>query len=110
MRAKEDLVEMATDRQHWNGAASGFHDQMVQTRWNDFLAGWRRINMSSQPMLSHRQSAYCPTCKSFTSQSRGYRYGTRYCGICGDEFSLQQSREAFKQDHGRESNGYDSEE
>lgn len=55
--------------------------------------------MSSHRLLSHRQSAYCPTCKSFTSQSRGYKYGTRYCGICGDEFSLQQSREAFTRDH-----------
>lgn len=26
---------------HWNGAASGFSDQMVQKRWRDFLAGWR---------------------------------------------------------------------
>lgn len=28
-------------RQHWNGAASGFHDHQVQSRWKDFLAGWQ---------------------------------------------------------------------
>lgn len=30
-------------RQHWNGAASGFHDHQVQSRWHDFLAGWKAM-------------------------------------------------------------------
>lgn len=28
-------------KQHWNGAASGFADRVVHSRWNDFLAGWQ---------------------------------------------------------------------
>ncbi len=28
-------------RQHWNGKKSGFHDHLVQRRWQDFLAGWK---------------------------------------------------------------------
>lgn len=28
-------------RAHWNGAKSGFADDMVQHRWHDFYAGWK---------------------------------------------------------------------
>jgi transposase-like protein len=47
--------------------------------------------------LSAKESVYCPTCKIHSSQSRGSRRGTRYCGVCGNEFSLEQSRIAHGQ-------------
>jgi len=27
-------------RQHWSGAAEGFHDHQLQQRWRDFAKGW----------------------------------------------------------------------
>lgn len=34
-------------KQHWNGAASGFSDHMIQSRWRDFLQGWQsRVKLS----------------------------------------------------------------
>lgn len=28
-------------KQHWSGAANGFADWGVQSRWKDYLAGWK---------------------------------------------------------------------
>lgn len=50
-------------------------------------------------MLSHRESAYCPTCRIHSSQERvkGKR-GVRYCGGCGNYFTLKESRQAERDD------------
>jgi hypothetical protein len=54
LRARAEFVKMIKEenfysdfsrqslKQHWNGAASGFSNDMVQSRWRDFWAGWQR--------------------------------------------------------------------
>lgn len=55
----------------------------------------RRVNR----MLSHRKSAYCPTCGLNSSQERVKgRRGVRYCGGCGNYFTLKESRQAEHDD------------
>ncbi len=44
--------------------------------------------------LPQNQSAYCPKCELHTSQGRGAERGTRYCGSCGETFTLTESRAA----------------
>lgn len=38
-----DIADFAKQslKQHWNGAVSGFSDERVQNRWQDFRAGWQ---------------------------------------------------------------------
>lgn len=49
--------------------------------------------------LRNQESAYCPTCGIHSEQERvtGKR-GSRYCGGCGSIFTLEESREAERQD------------
>lgn len=38
-------------KQHWNGAASGFSNHMVQTRWGYFREGWQATRAADPPSL-----------------------------------------------------------
>lgn len=48
--------------------------------------------------LSHKESVYCPVCKIHSSQERALKRGTRYCGTCGETFTLRESRDAEAKD------------
>lgn len=42
--------------------------------------------------LRNKESVYCPTCRRHTEQERGPNRGERYCGTCGETFTLDESR------------------
>lgn len=44
--------------------------------------------------VSEKDSAYCPTCESYTSQERTPTRGVRLCHTCGHDFTLTDSRAA----------------
>lgn len=46
--------------------------------------------------LRNRKSVYCPKCQAHTEQERGAKRGERYCGTCGETFTLDASRKAEK--------------
>lgn len=44
--------------------------------------------------LTAKESTLCPNCRLHTSQARTGKRGERYCGMCGETFTLKESRAA----------------
>jgi len=44
---------------HWSGKARGFSNHMVQSRWEDFLAGWRAAKEPNEHWRPMRINSRC---------------------------------------------------
>lgn len=53
-----------------------------------------RLPKTDNRPLRNQEASYCPTCKRFTEQTRGRERGERHCWSCGNNFTLDESRQA----------------